>query len=176
MGEANNFEFDAFLCHSDRDAPLALSIAQRLQSDGLKVWLPAWNGLFGLTPSGRIQQALERSRSMIFLMSTSAFGAQWPKLEARTFAFRDPQNSVRRLILLRLDESRIDATLARLPYITWRSANDDNEQAYLQLIKACSDKAAARPSTSEYDRSHRRQEVPCRYTLTGHTDGVISAR
>jgi len=52
-------------------------------------------------------------------------------LEAGTFRFRDPLNQQRRFIPLRLDDARINGTLAQFLYINWLP--QDRVQEYVTL-------------------------------------------
>jgi len=56
---------------------------------------------------------------LVLCMSAHAFGSDWARLEAGTFRFRDPLNSERRFIPLRLDEATIRGSLAQFLYISW---------------------------------------------------------
>jgi glycosyltransferase involved in cell wall biosynthesis len=47
-----------------------------------------------------------------------AFGADWARLEAGTFRFRNPLNRERRFIPLRLDDAPIKGSLAQFLYTT----------------------------------------------------------
>ena len=39
---ADDFKYDVFLSHSSKDKAVVLSIAERLRTDGLRVWLDDW--------------------------------------------------------------------------------------------------------------------------------------
>ena len=86
------------------------------------------------TPA-KVEEGLEHSRVLVLCMSAHVFGSDWTQLEAGTFRFRDPLNSERRFIPLRLDDAPIKGSLAQLPYISWRAGDD--EQEYVKLLEAC---------------------------------------
>ena len=41
MAEPEN-RFDVFLSHNSKDKPAVIALAKRLQANGVKVWLDAW--------------------------------------------------------------------------------------------------------------------------------------
>ena len=92
-------------------------MAQRLRSDGLKVWFDEWEIKPGDSIPAKIEAALEHSRVLVLCMSKHAFGSDWAQLEAGTFRFRDPLNKDRRFIPLRLDDAPSKGTLAQFLYI-----------------------------------------------------------
>jgi len=65
------------------------------------------------------------ARALVLCMSAQAFGSDWAILENHTFRFKDPMNTQRRFILLRLDEAPIKGSLAQLMYITAPSRGVD---------------------------------------------------
>jgi hypothetical protein len=48
--------FDVFLSHNSKDKPAVIELALRLQANGVKVWLDAWE----LRPGHPWQEALEQ--------------------------------------------------------------------------------------------------------------------
>jgi hypothetical protein len=105
------FQFDVLLSHSAKDKAVVRALAERLRRDGLKVWFEE---------PAKIEEGLEQSRVLVLCMSANAFGAEWAKLEAGTFRFRDPQNKERRFVPLRLDGAPIEESLAQFKYVDWR--------------------------------------------------------
>ena len=132
---SNSFSFDVFLSHSSKDKAVVRSIAERLRSDGLRVWFDDWELHPGDSIPAKIEEGLEQSRVLVLCMSTNAFGSDWAHLEAGTFRFRDPLNKERRFIPLRLDLAQIRGSLAQFVYISWLP--QDREQEYRKLLEAC---------------------------------------
>jgi hypothetical protein len=143
---ANQFTHDVFLSHSSTDKVVVRDIAQRLRADGLRVWLDDWEIQPGDNIPAKIEEGLERSRVLVFFMSSRAFGLDWARLEAGTFRFRDPLNRTRRLIPVRLDDARIKGTLAQFSYIDWRV--EDREPEYAKLLEACRQPASLAPAAT----------------------------
>lgn len=129
---SDQFGFDVFISHSPKDKAVVRPLAERLRRDGVRVWFDEWE----LKPSdsilSRVEQGLERSRTLLFCMSAHAFGADWAILESQTLRFRDPLNKERRFIPLRLDESPIKSSLAQFLYINW-----PGNEGYGKLLEAC---------------------------------------
>ncbi|MBI5590275.1 MAG: TIR domain-containing protein [Deltaproteobacteria bacterium] len=133
---ADEFKYDVFLSHNSKDKAVVRPLAERLWSDGLRVWFDEWElKKPGDSIPARIEEGLERSRVLVLCMSDNAFGIDWPQLEAGTFRFRDPLNTERRFIPLRLDDVPIKGSLAQFLYLDWRHA--DREQEYAKLLDAC---------------------------------------
>lgn len=131
----DEFKFDVFLSHSSKDKAIVRVLAEWLQTDGLRVWLDEWEIRPGDNIPVKIEEGLEQSRVLILCMSSHAFGADWPQLEASTFRFRDPLNRKRRFIPLRLDETPIKGSLVQFLYLDWLPEN--RERSYAKLLEAC---------------------------------------
>ena len=132
---AEQFKYDAFLSHSSKDKAVVRNLAERLRTDGLRIWFDEWEIKPGDSIPAKVDEGLERSRVLLFCMSENAFGSEWGLLESYTFRFRDPLNRERRFIPIRLDESAIKGTLQQFRYIKWLPEN--YEQTYPELLAAC---------------------------------------
>src|SRR5262249_9194047 len=77
---------------------------------------------------------LEQARTMIFCISKNGFLSDWTALEHQTALFRDPTNSQRRFIPLRLDDSAIPAELKQFAYIDWRG---NSSWEFDRLVAIC---------------------------------------
>ncbi|MHC4474541.1 MAG: TIR domain-containing protein [Planctomycetota bacterium] len=130
-----SFEYDVFLSHSGKDKAVVRELAGRLKADGVRVWFAEWQIKAGDSIPAKIEEGLERSRVLVLCMSANAFGSDWATLESQTFRFRDPLNSERRFIPVRLDEAPIKGSLAQFLYINWLTA--DRKQEYAKLLEAC---------------------------------------
>jgi hypothetical protein len=131
------FEYDVFLSHSAKDKGVVRPLAERLRTDGLKVWFDEWalklgdNILAKIDPPslqgfGWTGEGLEGSKCRMLNaeyrvlrsgMSANAFGSDWAQLEPGTFRFRDPLDKERRFIPVRLDDAPIKGSLAQFLYI-----------------------------------------------------------
>ncbi len=75
---------DAFISHSSKDAKLAVRIEQRLQQNGLKVWLDHSEIRLGILLRKELQTAIKNSRVLILLWSKAAAKSRWVASEVLT--------------------------------------------------------------------------------------------
>ena len=130
-----DFDYDVFLSHSSLDKPVVREIAHRLEKDGLKVWLDESVMKPGAHIVTRIGDGLKISRVLVLCMSTNALVSDWTQFESSVVLFQDPLNKRLRLIPMRLDDTRVEETLAGFVYIDWRAPVRDS--AYPRLLAAC---------------------------------------
>jgi hypothetical protein len=128
------FLYDLFLSYSLQDKEIVRPIAERLRSDGLKVWFDEWELKPGDSIPAKIEEGLGHSRVLVLCMSANAFGSDWAQLESGTFRFRDPLNKERRFIPLRLYDAPIKGSLAQFFFIDWLP--EDRDKEYAKLFKA----------------------------------------
>jgi WD40 repeat protein len=131
----DDFKYDVFLSHSAKDKDIVRPLAERLRSDGLRVWFDEWELRAGDGVPARIEEGLEASRVLVLCMSANAFSSDWATLESYTFRFRDPLNKERRFIPLRLDDAPIKGSLAQFNYINWLPETQEYE--YEKFLDAC---------------------------------------
>lgn len=130
-----DFTYDVFLSHSTKDKPVVRDVAERLRSDGLRIWFDEWELKPGDSIPSKIEEGLTHSRVLVLCMSADAFGSDWARLESYTFRFRDPLNKDRRFIPLRLDSAPIEGSLEQFLYINWPP--DERDNSYSKLLEAC---------------------------------------
>jgi GTPase SAR1 family protein len=172
------FDFDLFLSYGAQDWLVVKELATRLRGDGLRVWFDEWVLRPGDNIPAKIDDGLERSRILVLCMSAAAFGSDWSRLEAGTFRFRDPLNTDRRFIPLRLDDAPIKGSLAQFLYISWRP--NERQQSYRRLLDACRSRAAS-DERSEYgaddepraNRIHVRLGAIDTYALSGDFKRIL---
>jgi small GTP-binding protein len=137
------FEFDVFVSYSRKDQAVVLDLAQRLRSEGVRVWLDLWEIQIGDSIPAKIEYGLMNSRLLLLCISAHALGADWPILEKHTARFRDHLNNERALIPLRLGDIEAPLPLASLSYLDWYKNNKD---AFAQLRLVC--QVSQRPDTA----------------------------
>ncbi|HEY7531236.1 MAG TPA: toll/interleukin-1 receptor domain-containing protein [Nitrospiraceae bacterium] len=115
--DLQQFEYDVFLSYSSKDKPTVQELAERLKQDGLRVWFDNWVINPGDLIPLAIERGLERSRTLVLVMSKNPFTSEWMTLERQTVLFRDPTNQQRRFIPLRLDDSNIKDSLKQFAYL-----------------------------------------------------------
>src|SRR4030095_12722101 len=155
------FAYDVFLSHNAKDKPAVRELAERLKQDGLRVWFDEWVILPGDSIPLKIEQGLERSRTLILIMSQNAFASEWVALERHTALFRDPTNTERHFIPLRLDDAEITDTLKQFAYIDWRQKA---QEQYARLLAACRPAVARTRPTRKWHRQSGAGQVVTRRT------------
>ncbi len=128
------FNFDVFLSHNFKDKLVVRKLAERLYSDGLRVWFDEWVVRAGDDIYLTIEKGLEESRVLVLVMSPNTFRSDWVSLERSTSLFRDPANHQRHFVPLLLADCKIPDVLRRYKYIDFRK---EEESAYVELLAAC---------------------------------------
>jgi len=62
---SDQFSFDVFLSHSSKDKPVVRAVAERLRSDGLRVWLDEWEIRPGDSIPAKLEEGLEHARVLV---------------------------------------------------------------------------------------------------------------
>lgn len=130
----HEFSFDVFISHSGHDNDVALQLEERLTADGVRVWIDKKNIRPGEDFYTRIHDALIQSRHLVALLSAHAEDSDWVLTEMVQI-LSDPQNRCRRLIPLRLDNSRVATVCQRFQNIDWFPRN--REKNYQKVLEAC---------------------------------------
>jgi hypothetical protein len=177
--DEETFEYDVFISHSSDDKPVVRQLAERLRSDGLRVWLDEWIIQPGDSIPLAIENGLEQSRTLILCMSANSFASEWVTLERHTVMFRDPTNLQRRFIPLRLDGVAIKDTLKQFAYVDWQ--HQDSKE-YERLRNACYP-SQSYPSNPAQNKSEQPQVLLSPFPLNknvnqmfiaAHTSSVLS--
>ena len=62
---STEFQYDVFLSHSGADKDVVREIANRLKSDGVRVWFDEWEIRPGDSIRAKIEDGLEHSRVLV---------------------------------------------------------------------------------------------------------------
>ncbi|HEX7317033.1 MAG TPA: TIR domain-containing protein [Pyrinomonadaceae bacterium] len=152
---SETFDYDVFISHSSKDKAAVRDLVTRLKADGLRV-----------TSGLRVKNRLERSRTLIPVMSANVSDSEWAIFESQALFFNDPTNQQRRLIPLRLDDTEPQLTLKQFAYVDWRHKSPDQ---YAALLSSCRPPAATMESSAE----HKDELQPSRI-LNGHSGAVFN--
>lgn len=167
----DEFDFDVFLSYSTKDVDRVIRLAQKLSDDGLAVWLDKWKISPGDNIPLKIEDALEKSRTLLLIMSSNSSRSEWVQLERSAVIFRDPTNETRRFIPIRLDNTEISESLKQFAYVDWR---DESDEEYHRLVSACRPKVQQIPKFSP-----ERQLTPKAFqdsivSMAASSDGTVA--
>jgi hypothetical protein len=164
----DEFDFDVFLSHSQKDKDVVRPIAERLQSDGLRVWFDEWEIKPGNFIPKSIQNGLERSRCLVLCMSFNVSASEWSQFERGVFLFRDPTNEERRFIPIRLDDAPVRDSV--VPFANIRLFGQDFEREYRKLHEACRPPGSRPAAEGQGDQAM----AEARDLQLGHASGINS--
>lgn len=135
MTEPKRFTYDVFLSFASSDRDAVRIFANRLKHAGLRVSFESSLADPGESVRRRINDDLDRSRTLVLFMSANSWGADWAMVESTTLRFRDPLSKERRFIAVRLDGSVPPASLAEVLFVDLRNPADP--AAFELLLNAC---------------------------------------
>jgi hypothetical protein len=92
---ADDFKYEVFLSHSSKDKVVVRPLAERLRSDGLRVWFDEGELKPGDHWPKKIDDGLEAARVLVLCMSAQTFASDWTRLESCTFRVHDLLNKQR---------------------------------------------------------------------------------
>lgn len=151
--ELQRFEFDVFFAHSKNDVKHIADYTAKLRAAGLKVWFDDGVIRPGELASRNVQQALDRSRTLVLFLSENAGRDEWSRLESQTLSFRDPLNAAKRFIPVRLDDSELPESLKDHLFLDLSSP--DEPTGVSRLIEAC--RPPTQPATTPGKATRRLQ-------------------
>jgi hypothetical protein len=129
------FAYDIFLSHCAKDKQIVLPLADRLQRDGLRVWLFEHEVKGSPIILDKIEAGLTASQLLLLTVSWNGEGSEWMKLERAFFLHPDPTNRQRRIIVLRLDETKPSGILVAFNHLDWRERSDEEYTQLLEVLK-----------------------------------------
>src|ERR1051325_5709152 len=92
MTKSGDFSFDVFLSYSHDSKEQVRRLAERLRSQGLRVWFDDWVIQPGDNVYLGIERGLSAARTLVLCLSPAALGSEWVEMERSTALFRDPSN------------------------------------------------------------------------------------
>jgi TIR domain len=131
-------EWDVFISHASEDKPdVALPLAERLQAEGLRVWLDR----FELTVGDSLRQSIERglagSRFGIAIISPNFLQKHWPQAELDGLAAREAAGvKVILPVWHRVDEAAIRAQSPMLAGRLAATTDKGIEHVVSELLRA----------------------------------------
>ncbi|MGV3618143.1 MAG: DUF4365 domain-containing protein [Fimbriimonas sp.] len=152
-GGQEGYEYDVFLSHGAKDREVVREIAERLRSDGVRVWFEE-----GEAGPVQVEEGLERSRVLVFCLSRKVTASERRRMEDAALRFRE-----RRVIPLRFDDTELNGALAG--YVSLDAYGEGRERAYFELLAACRRPVASSPSDASDGRPPGGWPT---FTLTGY--------
>lgn len=179
---SDRFDHDVFLSHSSKDKAVVRLIAERLRTDGLRVWFDEWEIKAGDSIPAKTEEGLEHSRVLVLCLSDNAFGSDWGRLEGETLRFREPLNDAprypdpfnrsRQLLLLWLEHESFDGFMEGYLNIDWRQ--EYREAAYPRFLSVCQPpvempvpKDPSQERHVQLDLEPKKEIRTCAFTLDG---------
>lgn len=149
-GDSASYKFDVFLSHNSKDKHTVLEIANKLRSQGLRVWYDDWCIKIGDDIYQKIEQGLQDSRIFIFCVSDNSLSSEWVSLEKNTAIFRDPSNKSKSFypIILSNLTIKLPQTLQRIKFGDYRKHPESVISDILSLQKALSHSPVEKIDTS----------------------------
>ncbi len=119
---------DAFISYQSEDEEFARKLATKLESYSfngrrLKVFFAPWDIEPGTNIILKIEEALEKARFFLIILSPKALEAEWPTAERAAAIYNDPSGRLGRVIPILRKPCRIPPLLRFRNYIDFR---DDN--------------------------------------------------
>ncbi len=144
--ERQQEEFDLFLSHATPDKEWVLTLAERLEARGLRVFVDSREIAVGDNFVLRLSDGLERSRYMVLVLSSHTEGRPWVMQEWTSFmAGHGPLG---RLLPVKIDAVELPAILKATQ--TVNATDRDATRAADELFKVVGD-----PSTLPADDARR---------------------
>jgi len=127
-GQVDN-RIDAFISYQSEDEEFARKLATKLESYSfngrrLKVFFAPWDIEPGTNIILKIEEALEKARFFLIILSPKALEAEWPTAERAAAIYNDPSGRLGRVIPILRKSCRIPPLLRFRNYIDFR---DDNK-------------------------------------------------
>ena len=86
----NRYKYDVFLSHSSKDKGFVRHLDKMLRSVGVRTFFDENDIPWGGNIPYEIEQGLEESRHLIFVLSPDSVGSEWADLERCITIFRSP--------------------------------------------------------------------------------------
>jgi hypothetical protein len=146
---SKSYIYDVYLSFNGRDRNIAGGLADRLRSDGLRVWHTDSVVRPGEIARKKLDETLEQSRVFLACISANTSESDWTQIVAHSLRFRDPMDRDRQFIPLRLDASLFDDALAQVQWLDWSTSTRKLE--YPRLVELCKSpvEEASLPPVSE---------------------------
>ena len=111
---AQSGKWDFFVSYTQSDQAWAEWIAWNLEQAGYRVLIQAWDMVPGTNWIHRLDEGIRRARRTIAVASEAYLQSDWTRLEALGALQHDPLSRDRRLLVVRIDECRLEGPLGMI--------------------------------------------------------------
>ncbi len=101
------FLYDVFLSHNRADKARVHKLADRLETQGVKVWVDSQRIQAGELIPLKVEEGIRNSRVLMLCISPESLASGWVELEYSAAIYRDPANRQRRFIPLLLGKCEL---------------------------------------------------------------------
>ena len=134
--ENDTYKYDAFISYNHKDKEWVQSwLLPKLEEAGLRVCIDFRDFEPGLPSLVNMENAVERSRKMLIVLTPEWTSSEWTLIEALLVGTYDPAGLRRRIIPLLLKPCQPPKRIAMLTYIDFTQAGYQTE-AWERLLKA----------------------------------------
>ncbi|MBW4601779.1 MAG: toll/interleukin-1 receptor domain-containing protein [Calothrix sp. FI2-JRJ7] len=113
-----NFTFDAFISYSSRDRDWVNDkLLTALETGGLKACIDYRDFEIGVPTLTNIEQAVEKSRKTLLVLTPSWLNSQWTNFETLLVQTSDPAAQARRILPLMVIKTELPKRLEMLTYL-----------------------------------------------------------
>ena len=128
------FDYDVFLSYSSRDKTRVFALAQRLDQEGVRVWVDKSFIRAGTQFLRVIDKGLSSSRRMVACWSRAYLKSECCMAETFTILSSDPSNANLRLIPVLLEDCELPDWFRQFNTVDYRQ---ESEAAFQELLAAC---------------------------------------
>jgi hypothetical protein len=123
-----------FLCHSSKDKPFVRTLASRLRTYGVRVWLDEAEIRLGDSLTGRIGSALDECDYVAVVLSSDSVNSEWVQRELQVALHREFEERKVVVLPLVLQKVRMPSFLRDKLYADF-TEDDDFEGSFRQVLK-----------------------------------------
>jgi|GEM_PF-3318871 len=172
-----DYRYDVFISHSHRDKAIVRRIVDRLESEGLTVWLDERQIKLGEDWFSKLHFGIAQSRKVLLCLSANTRDSEWVDTELSLVLSGDPANKEKRLIPLKLDDTELPLPLQRFQALHWQGAGKEEFQLLLDALSEGTSEPAlpdpTPPAPESTPSRTRRSNLPVYFTAT--LLGIIGA-
>src|SRR6266498_122055 len=131
---SRDFQYDVFLSHSSTDRDFVRDLDRKLRAIGVATFFDERDIPWGANIPQAIEEALDKSRHLILVLSPDSVGSDWVALERCVQIFEAPSGGERSILPLLYRDCDVLPPAVRIRrYLAVRS-DEEFEQAWPQIV------------------------------------------